>query len=129
MATAVHSATLAMPVVLVGVALVGTRTAASTPPHRRMRVVGIAAHPDGLELAAGATLARWAAEGAAVHGLVTEGGIDPARVVLSVGLWDEEGTLPASDLRRALVAVDGVMPVGVTPFSAMTAAHWDALAP
>ena len=55
-------------------------------------------------------------------------GVDPMRVVLSVGLWDDDGTLSADDLRDALTAIEGRMPAGVTPVSSMTEAHWAAIA-
>ncbi|MEM6530191.1 MAG: PIG-L family deacetylase, partial [Chloroflexota bacterium] len=43
-------------------------------PHKIERVLGIFAHPDDAEFFCGATLARWAAEGADVHLLLATSG-------------------------------------------------------
>jgi hypothetical protein len=51
------------------------------------------------------------------------------RIIMSVGLWAEEGTISPTDLRTASVASveGGVNSVWVTPTSLMDPAHWEAL--
>jgi LmbE family N-acetylglucosaminyl deacetylase len=50
------------------------------------RVLAIGAHPDDIEFGCGATLAKWAAQGAVVHHLVLTDG--------SKGSWDVDADLP-----------------------------------
>jgi LmbE family N-acetylglucosaminyl deacetylase len=50
------------------------------------RVLAIGAHPDDIEFGCGATLAKWAAQGAVVHLLVLTDG--------SKGTWDVDADLP-----------------------------------
>jgi LmbE family N-acetylglucosaminyl deacetylase len=60
------------------------------PPPARVLAVG--AHPDDIEFGCGATLAKWAAGGAAVHLLVLTDG--------SKGTWDADMHLPTLVERR-----------------------------
>ncbi len=68
------------------------------------RVLAVGAHPDDIEFGCGATLARWAAAGAAVHLLVLTDG--------SKGTWDSDADLEALAARRRAEQVDAAGALG-----------------
>ncbi|HWW43952.1 MAG TPA: PIG-L deacetylase family protein [Acidimicrobiia bacterium] len=68
------------------------------------RVLAVGAHPDDIEFGCGATLARWAAAGAAVHLLVLTDG--------SKGTWDADADLEALAVRRRAEQLDAAAALG-----------------
>ena len=79
-------------------------TSRERPLPRRALAVG--AHPDDIELQAGATLAKWAAAGCEVSLLICTDG--------SKGTWDPEADLVALAATRAREAVDAARALGAT---------------
>lgn len=67
-------------------------------------VVAIGAHPDDIEFHAGATLARWAADGAVVHLVICTDG--------SKGTWDTAADPTEVARRRAAEATDAARALG-----------------
>ena len=68
------------------------------------RVLAIGAHPDDIEFGCGATLAKWAQAGAAVHLCVLTDG--------SKGTWDGDADLAALVTRRAQEQRDAAAALG-----------------
>ena len=68
------------------------------------RVLAVGAHPDDIEFGCGATLARWASAGAAVHLLVLTDG--------SKGTWDADADLAALAVRRRAEQLDAAATLG-----------------
>jgi LmbE family N-acetylglucosaminyl deacetylase len=69
------------------------------------RVLAVGAHPDDIEFGCGATLARWAAAGTAVHLLVLTDG--------SKGTWDASADLEALAVRRRAEQLEAGAALGV----------------
>jgi len=69
-------------------------------------VVAVGAHPDDIEFHCGATLARWASEGTAVHLVICTDG--------SKGTWDATADPTEVARRRAAEAADAAAALGAT---------------
>ncbi len=140
-AVALHSATLVMPLVLVGLGLMGIRgVTAEAEAATPLRVVAIGAHPDDLELAAGGTLARWASEGAHVHGLVmshgSRGGDAERRIheavagahamgLVDIDVLDHPDTCLAEHANEMVLAIEDTLR-RIEPDIILTHSHHDA---
>jgi LmbE family N-acetylglucosaminyl deacetylase len=68
------------------------------------RVLAIGAHPDDIEFGCGATLAKWAAAGAAIHHLVLTDG--------SKGTWDPRRDVAALVAERQREQIESATIVG-----------------